>query len=68
VERYRQGKTCPGVADDVLGQLYLYEICALLGYYTASCGNCLPTFRDNVSVPSSWVQSPSRKESQQPMT
>jgi hypothetical protein len=29
------------------------ETCALLGYYTASCGNCLPTFRDNVSVPSS---------------
>jgi hypothetical protein len=29
------------------------EICGLLGYYTASCGNCLPTFRDNVSVPSS---------------
>jgi hypothetical protein len=27
------------------------EICALLGYYTASCGNSLPTFRDNVSVP-----------------
>jgi hypothetical protein len=20
------------------------EICALLGYYAASCGNCLPTF------------------------
>jgi hypothetical protein len=31
------------------------EIFALLGYYTASCGNCLPTFRDNVSVPSSLV-------------
>jgi hypothetical protein len=27
------------------------EICALLGYYAASCGNCLPTLRDNVSVP-----------------
>jgi hypothetical protein len=26
------------------------EIYALLGYYTASCGNCLPMFRDNVSV------------------
>ena len=21
------------------------EICALLGYYAASCGNCLPTLR-----------------------
>ena len=26
------------------------EICALVGYYAASCGNCLPTFRDKVSV------------------
>ena len=36
------------------------EICGLLGYYAASCGNCLPTFRDNVSVPSSRVKSPTR--------
>ena len=35
-------------------------ICGLLGYYTASCGNYLPTFRDNVSVPSSWVKIPTR--------
>jgi hypothetical protein len=28
----------------------------------ASCGNSLPTFRDNVSVPSSLIKSPSRKE------
>ena len=28
--------------------------CALLGYYAASSGNFLPTFRDNLSVPSSW--------------
>jgi hypothetical protein len=33
-------------------------ICGLLGNYTASCGNYLPTFRDNVSVPSSWVKIP----------
>jgi hypothetical protein len=26
------------------------EIRGLLGYYTASCGNCLQTFRDNVLV------------------
>jgi hypothetical protein len=26
------------------------EICALLGYYAASSGNPLPTFRDNVFV------------------
>jgi hypothetical protein len=38
------------------------KICALLGYYAASCGNCLPKFRDNVSVPSSRVKSPRRKE------
>jgi hypothetical protein len=36
------------------------EICALLGYYAAPCGNCLPTFRDNVSVLSSRVKSQSR--------
>jgi hypothetical protein len=29
------------------------EICALLGYYAAENSNPLPTFRDNVSVPSS---------------
>jgi hypothetical protein len=27
------------------------EICGLLGYYAASCGDCLPTFRDNLWVP-----------------
>jgi hypothetical protein len=27
------------------------ENCALLGYYAASSGNFLPTFRDNLSVP-----------------
>jgi hypothetical protein len=34
---------------------YVDEICALLGYYAASFGNCLPTFQDNISVPSSKV-------------
>jgi hypothetical protein len=34
------------------------EIYVLLGYYTASCDNCLPTFRDNVSVPYKRVFSP----------
>jgi len=28
-------------------------ICALLRYYAAFCGNSLPTFRDNLSAPSS---------------
>jgi hypothetical protein len=32
------------------------EICVLLGYYAALCGNCIPTFRDNVSVPPSRVK------------
>jgi hypothetical protein len=40
-----------------------YEIHSLLGYYATSCGNCLQTFRNNVSVPSSRVKSPRRKES-----
>jgi hypothetical protein len=37
------------------------EICAFLGYYAASCGNRLPTFRDNVSVPSLRVKRQSGK-------
>jgi hypothetical protein len=37
-------------------------IYGLLGDYTASCGNYLPTFRDNVSVPFSWVKIPRWKE------
>jgi hypothetical protein len=39
------------------------EICGLLGNYTASWGNYLPTFRDNVSVASSRVEISRRKES-----
>jgi len=30
----------------------ILESCAFLGYYAASSGNSLPTFRDNLSVPS----------------
>jgi len=29
---------------------------ALLGYYAASSGNFLPTFRDNLPVPSSGLE------------
>jgi hypothetical protein len=36
---------------------YVDEICALLGYYAASCGNLFPSFRDNISVPASRVKS-----------
>jgi hypothetical protein len=32
------------------------QICAVLGYYAASSGNSLPTFRDNLSVLSSRVK------------
>ena len=32
--------------------------CVLLGCYAASTGNLLPTFRDNLSVPSSRVKNP----------
>jgi hypothetical protein len=48
-----------------LGSLWfvwrLDESCALLGYYAASSGNPLPTFRDNVSVPSSRVKKSKKK-------
>ena len=37
------------------------ENCALLGYYTVSIGNFLPTFQDNIPVPSSVVKNPKRK-------
>jgi len=32
------------------------ENCALLCHYAASSGNSLPTFRDNLSVPSSRLE------------
>jgi hypothetical protein len=35
------------------------ENCALLGIWAASSGNFLPTFRDNLSVPSSRIKNPS---------
>jgi hypothetical protein len=34
------------------------EICSLLGYYTALSDRSVPTFRDNISVPSSWTSWP----------
>ena len=37
------------------------ENCTLLGYYTANSGNFLPTFRDNLSVPSSGDKNPPQK-------
>ena len=43
---------------NVLKYSNILENCALLGYYAASSGNFLPTFRDNVSVPSSGFKNP----------
>ena len=34
------------------------ENCALVGYYAAGSGSFLPTFRDNLSGPSSGFQNP----------
>jgi hypothetical protein len=34
----------------------LDENCALMHYYAASSDNSVPTFRNNLSVPSSWVK------------
>ena len=65
--RVRLTKGRPGLA--VVGRSHLaadningIEICGLLGNYTASCGNYLPTFRKNVSVPSSRVKIPRGKK------
>ena len=45
----------------ILENLNLQQNCTLLGYYTASSGNFLPTFRDNVSVLSSGVKNTKKK-------
>jgi len=37
---------------------HVTEQCALLGYYAASNGNFLPSFRDVLSVPSSRFKNP----------
>jgi len=41
----------------------VYENCALLGYYAASSGNFLPTFWDNVLVPSLGAKTPKESNS-----
>jgi len=43
---------------EILLRMFEFDIWALLGYYAASCGNSLPTFRYNLSVPSSRVNKP----------
>ena len=35
-----------------------YGNCAVLGYYAANSGTFLPTFWDNLSIPSSGVKNP----------
>jgi hypothetical protein len=40
----------------LINQRQVHEICPLLGYYAASNENRLPTFRDNVLVPSSRIK------------
>jgi hypothetical protein len=38
--------------------MIVLESCALLGYYTASSGNFLPTIQDNLLFPSSGFKNP----------
>jgi len=38
-------------------ELVPYQNCILLGYHTASTSNFLPTFRDNLLVPSTFTHS-----------
>jgi hypothetical protein len=42
-----------------LPKLLSFDNCILLCYYAASSGNSLPKFRDNLSVPTTTVQTPS---------
>jgi hypothetical protein len=56
------GSFRPGKRNDQISRTL--EICAVLGYYTVSNGNPLPTFRDNVSVLLSRVKTSNETESQ----
>jgi hypothetical protein len=55
-----QIQECTAGQEDHLGHKY----CALLGYYTASIGNFLPTIRDNPLVPYSRAKNPKKENSQ----
>ena len=44
--------------DDVMMIYTKLENCDLLGYFAASSGNLLPTFHENLSVPSSGTKNP----------
>jgi hypothetical protein len=43
----------------------MLDICCLLGYYAAYISNSLPTFRDNLSVPSGRVKKSKRSVTSQ---
>jgi len=48
---------CPYFTYPVL-DVSVCEKYALLAYYTACNGNSVPTFRDNLSIPSSRIKNP----------
>ena len=54
LKRTRMGKRRLALLGSGKGQET--EICTLLVYYAAYSGNSLPTFRDNLSLPSSTVK------------
>ena len=56
---FRRGTPCSLEQCEISGFRHKADAnCALLGYYTACSVNYLPTFRDNLSVPSSRVKKP----------
>ena len=48
---------CTRVHINILGKRQIHETCVLLQYHTGVSGNFVPTFRDNLSVLSSRVES-----------
>jgi len=60
---FRVDFTCPEAGRSTVRTYE--EICALLGYYAAYSGKSLPTFRDNISVPSSGVKNSRRSRLQE---
>jgi hypothetical protein len=57
-----EGSSNKGLSDFRPPPRPVYEICALLEYHAASSGSSVPTFRDNLSVPSSRVKKSKKKE------
>jgi hypothetical protein len=53
VSTHFNASCCTSVYQWLVVSIWRVQNCAVLGYYTASNGNCLPTFRYNLSVPSS---------------